>query len=223
MLGGITAGSGVGWWALSGSGRPRTGIRTCSPSLRWSARLIASIRSTISWGVGAFGATDLGNNLPNGRFVGWLGQFQHARRIGQSDCQLVLRFDGKLVNSPLLPLEQFAVGGMRTVRGFRTNQLVRDYGYAASAEVRVPILRSPDGTALLQLAPFIDAGGAWYKGRATDSPKTLSSAGVGLRYDPFPGLHAEIYRAHTFAGRDVTNPSRSLQDRGWHLVVRADF
>lgn len=184
---------------------------------------VSAARSTISWGVGAFGATNLGPGVPNGKFVAWLGQFQHARRLGKTESQLVLRFDGQLTSKPLLPLEQFAVGGMRTVRGFRTNQLVRDYGYVASVELRVPILRGQDGTALLQLAPFIDAGGAWYKGRATDSPKTLSSAGVGLRYDPLPGLHAELYRAHTFAGRNVVNPSRSLQDRGWHLTIRADF
>ena len=184
---------------------------------------VTAIRSTISVGVGAFGATDLGNSVPNGKFVGWLGQFQHARRLGKTDSQLVFRFDAQLTNKPLLPLEQFAVGGMRTVRGFRTNQLVRDYGYATSAELRVPVLRSQDGTALLQLAPFIDMGGAWYKGRATDSPRNLGSAGVGLRYDPSPGLHAELYRASTFAGRNVVNPSQSLQDRGWHLVVRADF
>ena len=165
----------------------------------------------------------MGKGLPNGKFLAWLAQFQHARRLGATDNQLVLRFDGQLTNKPLLPLEQFAVGGMRTVRGFRTNQLVRDYGYAASVEVRVPVLRGQDGTALLQIAPFIDIGGAWYKGRATDAPKTLSSAGVGLRYDPFRGLHAELYWANAFAGRDVVNPSRSLQDRGWHLVIRADF
>ena len=184
---------------------------------------VTAIRSTFSLGVGAFGATDLGSGVPNGKFVGWLGQFQHARRLGKTDSQLVFRFDGQLSNKPLLPLEQFAVGGMRTVRGFRTNQLVRDYGFATSVEVRVPIMRGQDGTALLQVAPFIDMGGAWYKGRPTDAPTTLSSAGVGLRYDPSPGLHAEIYRASTFAGRNVVNPSQSLQDRGWHLLVRADF
>jgi len=182
-----------------------------------------AVRSTVSVGVGAFGATNLGNNVPNGKFVGWLGQFQHARRLGKSDNQLVFRFDAQLTNKPLLPLEQFAVGGMRTVRGFRTNQLVRDYGYATSVEVRIPVLRSQDGATVLQIAPFIDMGGAWYKGRATASPTTLSSAGVGLRYDPSPGLHAELYRAATFAGRNVVNPSQSLQDRGWHLVLRADF
>ena len=184
---------------------------------------VTALRSTISVGVGAFGATNLGNGVPNGKFVGWLGQFQHARRLGKTDTQMVFRVDAQLTNKPLLPLEQFAVGGMRTVRGFRTNQLVRDYGYATSVELRVPVIRGQDGVALLQVAPFIDMGGAWYKGRATDAPTTLSSAGVGLRYDPSPGLHAELYRARTFAGRNVVNPSQSLQDRGWHLVVRADF
>ena len=66
-------------------------------------------------------------------------------------------------------------------------------------------------------------GGAWNKGRATDSPTKLGSVGVGLRYDPAPGIHAELYRAATFAGKNVVNPSQSLQDRGWHLVLRADF
>ena len=180
-------------------------------------------RSTFSVGVGAFGATDEGKGLPNGKFVSWLGQLQHARRLGKTDSQLVLRFDAQLTNKPLLPLEQFSVGGMRTVRGFRTNQLVRDQGYAASVELRVPVVRTADGAALLQVAPFIDMGGAWYKGRATDAPTRLSSAGVGLRYDPMRGVHAELYYAHTFAGHNVVNPSRSLQDRGFHLMVRADF
>ena len=184
---------------------------------------VTAARSTFSLGTGAFGATDLGGNAPNGKFLAWLGQFQHARRLGENGSQLVLRFDAQLTNKPLLPLEQFAVGGVRTVRGFRTNQLVRDQGYAASAEVRVPVVRNADGAAVLQLAPFIDIGGAWYKGRATDTPQRLSSAGLGLRWDPRPGLHAELYWARTFSGRDVVNPSRSLQDRGWHLALRADF
>ena len=184
---------------------------------------VTAIRSTLSVGVGAFGATNLGNNVPNARFVALLGQFQHARRLGMTDSQWVFRFDGQLTNKALLPLEQFAVGGVRTVRGFRTNQLVRDYGYASSLELRVPVMRSSEGAALLQIVPFVDVGGAWFKGRASAAPSSLSSVGLGLRYDPAPGVHAELYRASTMAGRQVVNPSQSLQDRGWHLVVRADF
>ena len=184
---------------------------------------VTAARSTFSLGTGAFGATDLGNSLPNGKFLAWLGQFQHARRLGTTDNQLVFRLDVQLTNKPLLPMEQFAVGGIRTVRGFRSNQLVRDQGYATSVEVRVPVMRNADGAAILQVAPFVDLGGAWYKTRATDSPQRLSSAGVGLRWDPRPGLHAELYWAQTFSGRNVVNPSQSLQDRGWHMTLRADF
>ncbi len=184
---------------------------------------VTAARSTFSLGTGAFGATDLGNNLPNGKFLAWLGQFQHARRLGTTDNQLVFRLDVQLTNKPLLPMEQFAVGGIRTVRGFRSNQLVRDQGYATSVEVRVPVMRNADGAAILQVAPFVDLGGAWYKTRATDSPQRLSSAGVGLRWDPRPGLHAELSWAQTFSGRNVVNPSQSLQDRGWHMTLRADF
>jgi hemolysin activation/secretion protein len=184
---------------------------------------VTAARSTFSLGTGAFGATDLGGTLPSGKFLAWLGQFQHARRLGKTDSQLVLRFDAQLTNQPLLPLEQFAVGGMRTVRGFRANQLVRDQGFAASVEFRVPVMRNPDGGAVLQIAPFVDVGGAWYKDRPTESPQRLSSAGVGLRWDPHPKLHAELYWAQTFAGRNVVNPSQSLQDRGWHLSLRTEF
>jgi len=184
---------------------------------------VTAVRSTFSLGTGAFGATDQGNNVPNGKFLAWLGQFQHARRLGETDNQLVFRLDTQLTNKPLLPMGQFAVGGIRTVRGFRSNQLVRDQGFATSVEVRVPVMRNADGAAILQVAPFIDLGGAWYKTRATDAPQRLSSAGVGLRWDPRPGLHGEIYWAQTFSGRNVVNPSQSLQDRGWHLTLRADF
>jgi hemolysin activation/secretion protein len=76
---------------------------------------------------------------------------------------------------------------------------------------------------VLQIAPFVDVGGAWYKDRPTESPQRLSSAGVGLRWDPHPKLHAELYWAQTFAGRNVVNPSQSLQDRGWHLSLRTEF
>ncbi len=182
---------------------------------------VIAARSTFSWGIDAFGATNMGDDVPNGKFLAWLGQFQYARRLGESDSQLVFRFDGQLTSDPLLPLEQFSVGGMRTVRGYRTNQLVRDQGYATSLELRVPVMRHEDGSPLLQVAPFVDAGGAWYKGRATEEPQRLSSVGLGLRFDPRRGVHAELYWANAF--HNVSNPSESLQDRGWHLMIRTDL
>lgn len=188
-----------------------------------SSRQVIAARSTFSWGIDAFGATNEGDDLPNGEFLAWLGQFQYASRLGKSDSQLIFRFDGQLSSAPLLPLEQFSVGGLRTVRGYRRNQLVRDQGYATSLELRVPVLRHEDNTPLLQVSTFVDAGGAWYKGRATEQPQTLRSAGFGLRFNPHRRVEAELYWAKAFDDDEIINPSESLQDRGWHFVIRADL
>lgn len=184
---------------------------------------VIAARSTFSWGIDAFDSTNMGDELPNGEFLAWLGQFQYVRRLGESDTQLLFRFDGQLSSQPLLPLEQFSVGGLRTVRGYRTNQLVRDQGYATSLELRVPVLRREDGTPLLQVAPFVDIGGAWYKGRDTPQPQTIRSAGLGLRFDPDRRVHAELYWANAFDDESIQNLSQSWQDKGWHLVIRASL
>ena len=184
---------------------------------------VIAARSTFSWGIDAFDSTNEGDDVPNGEFVAWLGQFQYARRLGKSDTQILFRFDGQLSSQPLLPLEQFSVGGLRSVRGYRRNQLVRDRGYATSLELRVPVLRHEDGAPLLQLAPFVDVGGAWYKDRDTESPQSIRSAGLGLHFDPHRQIHAELYWAHAFDDGRIVNPSESLQDQGWHLVIRAEL
>lgn len=181
---------------------------------------VMAVRSTFSWGVDAFDATNLGSNVPNAEFLTWLGQFQYARRVGESGAQVMFRFDGQLSNSPLLPLEQFAVGGLRTVRGYRTNALVRDRGFASSLEFRVPVMRREDGQPLLQVAPFVDVGGAWNKSGSTGKPQTIRSAGLGLHFDPDRRIHAQVYYAHAFDDKDIVSPSNTLQDRGWHFLIR---
>jgi hemolysin activation/secretion protein len=110
------------------------------------------------------------------------------------------------------------------VRGYRTNQLVRDQGYSASVELRVPVLRREDGAPMLQIVPFVDTGGAWYKNRGdTPDPTTLTSAGLGLRFDPHKRVHAELYWGRAFQDDEIDGPDGSLQDDGWSFVVSADL
>lgn len=202
-----------------------TVLRFIQEWLSRSPDQVLAARSTFSLGVDAFDATINAGDDPDGRFFAWLGQFQWAKRLGESDNQVVFRLQGQLTSDPLLPMEQFAVGGLWSVRGYRTNALVRDQGFASSLELRIPVLHREDGAPLLQVVPFVDAGGAWYKGRGGDTPDptTIASAGLGLRFDPHQRIHAELYWGHAFQKDDLEGPDDSLQDSGWAFLLTANL
>ena len=176
---------------------------------------VIAARSTFSIGIDAFGATDNPGDLPDGEFFTWLGQFQWARRF--DDGELIFRTDLQASKDPLLPLEKFAVGGANSVRGYRENQLVRDWGFVSSLEYRYTIFQDESGEHRLQVAPFVDVGGAWDIDLDTPSPEVIPSAGIGLRWNPFHQVYAELYWGYAF--RDVDNPDGDLQDHGIHFQL----
>jgi hemolysin activation/secretion protein len=170
-------------------------------------------RSTVSFGLDALGATKNDGRFPGGQYQAWLAQLQYVRRFDFLATELVLRTDAQIPSRPLLPLEQFAMGGFATVRGYRENELVRDKGYVSSIEARVPVFRTADSRFVLQIAPFFDIGQAWNMSFPTPSPNFIASVGVGLRANFLPWIQAEIYYGYRL--RQVPIPSeRSLQDDG---------
>ena len=176
---------------------------------------VFAARSTLSIGIEAFGAS-VGPG-PDSRFVSWLGQCQWVKRLGERGTQSLLRADVQLADDRLLPMEQFAVGGMRTVRGYRENTLVRDNAVVMSGEVRLPLYGLPDALRGIQLAAFVDYGQAWNHGGSTPPPPNISSVGLGVLWDPMPGLHAELYWGYRL--RKVPNPWDDLQDYGINFAV----
>ena len=88
---------------------------------------VFAIRSRFSFGIDALDATiNSDSNIPDSRFFSWLGQFQWARRLKFMNIRIIWKADLQLTKDPLLPLEQIAVGGRFSVRGYRENQMVRD-------------------------------------------------------------------------------------------------
>jgi hemolysin activation/secretion protein len=201
-------------------------------SQEWTYRTqreVVAARSRFSLGVDALGATTHGSGLPDGRFLSWLGQFQWTRLLRPYDLQLIFRTDIQLSSDPLLPLEQIAVGGRYSVRGYRENQLVRDQGLIASLESRIPLVRNVPWAEYLQVVPFVDFGEAWNKDVQTPSPRSISSVGLGMRWAatlmeyPFHlRPQVEIYWGYRL--RHVENPENDLQDDGIHFqLVIAGF
>jgi len=195
--------------------------------LQRDQKQVIAARSQISWGIDALGATitsdeDLTPALkvgddPNARFVAWLLQLQWARRFGPWGIEAVFRTDLQLANDPLFTMEQIALGGFSTVRGYRENQIVRDQGVVSSLEVRVPVWRDPERLGTIQLAPFVDFGRAWdHRDRAGDRASTLASAGIGLRWSLSRFLDARIYW-----GQNLTSvvTSGDLQDHGVQFLI----
>jgi hemolysin activation/secretion protein len=187
-----------------------------------------AFRSTFSRGIEALGGTDTDSpDAPDGQFFSWLGQLEVAQRLFSSEHQILFRASAQYTTDPLLPFEQFAIGGIDTVRGYRENLLVLDKGFAASLEYRLPLVRLPvpwlserpeDG--ILFLAPFADIGGGRNNSRPTPDPDLIYSIGTGLRWSPAPGFSLAIYAGLPL--RDVADPEdEGLQDKGIHFALQA--
>jgi len=208
----------------------------------WIQRSLSQViaaRSTISLGLDILDSTDIasepdsvtqlkgheGETIPNGTFATWLGQFQWIKRIG--DTQLISRLDARLSDSPLLPIEKFAIGGRGTVRGYRENLMTPDTGLVASVEWRVPVahwnipaLTKNQKMGTVYLAPFFDFGWGGNIKAEQPVPRTISSIGLGVRWDICEHLYSEIYWG--YALRDVEQTDSDLQDDGIHFLITAN-
>lgn len=183
---------------------------------------VFAARSTFSGGIDAFDAT-INEIGPSGEFFAWLAQLQWAQRFDWLDARMIARLDAQLALDPLLPLEQFAVGGHATVRGYRENRFVRDNGVVGSLEFRIPIWRRSSGRSVLELAPFYDYGRSSNRDRPTPQPEVLESVGVGLIAPISAMFYGEVYWGHAL--RDVPDISdeHNLQDDGIHFQFRLVF
>lgn len=162
-------------------GRTRlTALRFFQEATWRSGVEVIALRSQFSVGLNALGST-INEEPPDSRFFAWRGQAQWVRLLAP-DTLFLLRGDMQIANRALLPFEQFSLGGIDSVRGYRQDALLTDSGLFASAEVRIPIWRLPQINGLLQIAPFFDLGTGWNRsGFADPDPRTLVSLGVGLR------------------------------------------
>lgn len=185
---------------------------------RGENRVIA-LRSVANWGVAVLDATihEGGDFIPDGRYFFWLGQAQWIQRLWDTGVEMHLTGNVQLTGDQLLSLEQYALGGIYSVRGYRKNQVVRDSGYLTSLEFRIPILKSRMGEGVMHFTPFFDFGGAWNVNFPTDHPHTLASAGLGLHFDPAKAWHVEFYWARPLV--KVENNGHDLQDSGVHFAV----
>jgi len=196
-----------------------TAIRAVQDLLHRTQNQAIALRSRFSVGINALGATiNSDREVPDGRFFSWLGQFQLVRRLPILDTQLIVRSDLQLTPDPLLTLEQLALGGRFTARGYRENTIVRDNAYVGSVELRIPVVRNVAWADYLEVAPFYDYGRGWNTVGETPDPLDISSVGAGLRWAlTFPGVVSvrpsfEVYFGYRLRDVRILGNPDTLQD-----------
>ncbi|NJK37689.1 MAG: ShlB/FhaC/HecB family hemolysin secretion/activation protein [Oscillatoriales cyanobacterium RM2_1_1] len=181
---------------------------------------VFAARSQFSLGVGALDAT-VNQDLPDSQFFAWRGQAQYLRLLGP-DTFLILRSDLQLADSALLAQEQFSLGGVYSVRGYRQDALLADNGLLLSAEVEVPILRIPEwNNTVLKLTPFVDWGKIWNNGNLSEvilEKNTLASVGLGLKLLVSDNFTAQLTWGIPLI--DLLNTGNTLQEDGIYFSVR---
>lgn len=167
-----------------------------------------SLRSQFSLGTGLFGATYV--TSPSAAFLSWLGQIQRVQVLG-TDTILIGSLDTQLSADPLLPSQQFVIGGGQSVRGFRQNVRSGDNGIRLSLESRFVMARNEEGRTIIQLAPFIDLGTVWNNSRNLNvlpNQNFLAGGGLGVIFEPIKRLNLRL---------DFAIPFVNLSDRGSNL------
>lgn len=186
-----------------------------------NTREVFAARSQFNLGVGAFNAT-VNDDGPDSRFFVWQGQAQWVRLLAP-DTLLLLRTNLQIADSPLVPLEQFGVGGLESVRGYRQDALLADSGIFASAELRLPVYRVPEQQLALQVTPFVDFGTIWDEsGRSPENlvpveGDTLASVGLGLRFQLADTITARLDWGIPLV--DIEDRDRTWQENGVYFTV----
>ncbi len=184
-----------------------------------NSRQVIAARSQFSLGIGGFDAT-INSNSPDSRFFSWDGQAQWVRLLA-ADTLLLVRANIQIADRPLVPIEQFGLGGLGSVRGYRQDLLLADNGFFATAELQYPILRFPQWRGVLQIVPFVDVGTTWNNSQPDipdRNPNTLAALGLGL----------QMRLANDFTARldwgiplvSVESRKRTWQENGLYFSVQ---
>ena len=187
-----------------------------------NAQEVIALRSEFSWGLDAFNSTvrrQIPNveEIPDSQFFAWRGQAQWVRIVDE-ETSLLIRANAQFAGV-LLPSEQFSVGGLGSVRGYRQDQLLTDNGLFTSIEVRRTILRISEGQGRLQLIPFIDYGRGWNSSQKTNpEPNDLVSVGVGLQWQQGDNFTARLDWGIPLVDADSRN--RTWQENGILFTVQ---
>ena len=118
---------------------------------------------------------------------------------------IAFRINGQTSNDPLHPLEQMALGGDGTVRGYPVNGVASPTAMSASIEYRAPSWSFKAGNADGTFRPHIFADVGFAEAFAPLGDQRLSSVGVGGDIEVGNNLVGSVNIAHTLSASATTD------------------
>lgn len=111
---------------------------------------------------------------------------------------------GQIANEPLLAAEEFGLGGVTYGSAYDPSEITGDHGLATRLELQYNDATEWQYLPNYQLYTFYDVGKVWNKDPlpGDDSPATLSSAGLGVRFNMLDDLSGSLELAFPLT-RDV--------------------
>jgi len=126
--------------------------------------------------------------------------FNVARELAlQGEWKLALRADGQWASQPLISNEQFGVGGVNGVRGYREGEVFGDMGWRITSELKTPSHRigyvgaGAGYPLLVRASAFFDYADAYLidpNGRPANTP--LCGTGVGGAFTLGPKFEGRL-------------------------------
>lgn len=212
-----------------------SGLQTPIKYLNWSAvyggTLVQEHGSTGFTVAANFGIRGLLNDpaefeskraLSKPDYMYWHADVSHVQPL-PFGTELALRVAGQYTTEPLIDNEQFAIGGVDSVRGYLEAEDLGDIGIEGSAELRSPHLASAFGLhpreAYLYL--FYDAGVVSLNDPLPSqiSRHDLQGWGLGFRVSGFAGFDAGL----DFARALISSTYESTNDSRIHFHFRYGF
>jgi hemolysin activation/secretion protein len=194
-----------------------TALRISPEYVYRSQERVIAARTTLSFGLDELDPI-IDRKTHDPKYFTWLTQASWVESVTSNDTLLIVKLMHQYTDQSVVSMEQFSLGGMNTIRGYRENQFIRDNAVLISPELRIPVYKDRYGKPLVYLIPFFDFGTGWN----TEGPKdreTIYSAGLGVTYNPSDYVNMAVYWGHAFKDFDIPNDD-DLQDYGIHFQLR---
>ncbi|MGK7947279.1 MAG: ShlB/FhaC/HecB family hemolysin secretion/activation protein [Xenococcaceae cyanobacterium] len=168
-----------------------TVLRFSQEYLKNGDSTLFAVNSQFNVGLDAFDATTTEVGI-DGLFWSCQGDIQWLKTFTkEKNIVLATRLNFQLTPDRLLPIEQYTLGGLGSVRGYRPNLGVADNGILGTIELQLPLIKEGK-LGNVTIIPFFDFGTIWNNERETPGDETFASSGLALRYRYKEAFEARI-------------------------------